>query len=306
MHQAQVTECGQAPKYVSAGHLPPPEEGELRVKVKYAGLHRVVRSRAAGSHYSAGPLPHIPGIDGIGTTKDGRTVYFFSFATGTYSEDINIPERAVFELPEGLDPVTTAATVNPATSSWMAFRTRVSAGVKPGFTVLILGATSASGRLAAIFAKELGAGHVIGAARNEAAMKDIPQLDERIVIAEKVEDTDFSTVGDVDVIIDYVYGPLTLHLFKALKSSRPTDYVHIGVLSGVMDIDVPGAILRSKDIALRGSGVGAWTMSDVGAQMPEMLKALKQVPKQPVKVVKLSEVEAEWKTQSKERVVFEV
>lgn len=303
MHQAQVTTWGQPPKYVEVPVPPPPSDDEIRVKVIASGLHRVVRSRAADTHYSSGSLPHVPGIDGVGATEDGRTVYFSSFSVGALSEEVNIPKRAVCDVPDGLEPVTAAGMINPAMSSWMGFKARTT-GLKKGFSVLILGATSASGRLAIPLARTLGAGRVIGAARSKAAMDGIEGIDEKVVIAEKVEETDFSALGDVDVVIDYVYGPLTLHLFNSLKSSRPVQYVHIGALSGDMEMSVPGAVLRSKDITMRGSGPGAWAMAEVLKEMPALLEALKHVPKQPIKVVKLSEVEEQWEREEKERVVF--
>lgn len=303
MHQAQVTTWGEAPRYVSVAAPPPPAADELRVKVLASGLHRVVRSRAAGSHYSSGPLPHVPGIDGVGTTPDGEPVYFSSFSVGAMSEEVNVPKRSVCAVPEGLDPIKAAGMINPAMSSWMGLKARTSR-LEPGFSVLVLGVTSASGRLAVPLARAMGAGRVMGAARNKAAMDAMEGLDEKIVIAEKPEDTDFGALGEVDVVLDYVYGALTLHLFNAIKTPRPVDYVHIGALSGEMEMNVPGAILRSKDITIRGSGPGAWQMSAVLKEMPALLEALKHVPEQPIKVTKLSEVESQWDKPETERVVF--
>ena len=40
------------------------------------------------------------------------------------------------------------------------------------------------------------------------------------------------------------------------------------------------------------------------ANTPTLLSALKDVPEQPVKTVKLADVEAEWNKTSSERVVF--
>ena len=237
----------------------------------------MVRSRAAAKHYSSGALPHVPGIDGVGTTDDGQTVYFSSFATGSLSEYMNMPKKSVIPLPQGLGPVQTAGSVNPAMSSWMAFKSRT-INLPREFTVLILGATSASGRVAIPLARSLGAKRIIGAARNKAAL-DILDLDDTILIDDDASKTDFSTLGDVDVVLDYVFGPLAAQLFDSLKTTKPVQYVHVGALS-MQDINLSGAALRSKNLTIRGSGPGAWSPQELNAVMPELLQALKDVPEQ--------------------------
>ncbi|KAK5172660.1 uncharacterized protein LTR77_002780 [Saxophila tyrrhenica] len=301
MHQAQVTEWGQAPKYIEVVDLPSPAADEVRIRVLAAGTHQVVRSRASGTHYTSGQLPHVPGIDGTGTTDDGKLVYFSSFDTGSFSEYVNMDKRRALPVPDGLDPVQVAGITNPAMSSWMALKARTN-DLPKDFTVLIVGATSASGRVAIPLARGLGAKRVIGAARNKAAL-DTLGLDETVIIANEPEKTDFSTLGDVDVILDYVYGPVTIHLFNSLKSHRPVQYVEIGGLDST-EMMLPSSILRSKNITIRGSGPGAWSMQEVVETMPDMLTALKDVPEQPVKTVKLADVEKKWNNAGSERLVF--
>ncbi|KAK5110329.1 hypothetical protein LTR85_001282 [Meristemomyces frigidus] len=300
MHQAQVSEWGQAPKYVEAAEPDVPGPEEIRVKVKAVGVHHVVRSRAAGKHYSSGKPPHVPGIDGVGTTESGETVYWTSFDVGSMAEYVNLPKRNTRPLPEGIDPIQAAGCVNPAMSSWMAIKARTT-NLPPDFTVLILGATSASGRVANPLARALGAKRVIGAARNKSALHTLG-LDASIVIEDDPGKTDFSTLGDVDVVLDYVYGPLTVHLFKSLKSSRPVQYVHIGGLSA-QDISLPGAVLRSKNLTIRGSGPGAWSLAEVAQTLDQLLAAVKDIPKQPVKVVELKNIETAWGEAGSERLV---
>ena len=302
MHQAQISEWGQPPKYTEVPEPPAPGPDEVRIELIASGLHRVVLSRASGNHYSSGSLPHVPGIDGVGTVDDGKNVYFSSFSVGSMAEYVDVPKRSVMELPQGVDPVKAAGITNPAMSSWMAMKTRTT-NLPKDFSVLILGATSASGRVAIPLAKSLGAKRIVGGARNKAALEKLG-LDESIIIADEPSKTDFSTVGDVDVILDYIYGPLTSHLFSSLQTSKPVDYVHIGGLGGAMEITLPGAILRSKTLTIKGSGPGAWSMQEVGQHLPEMLKALKDVPEQPVKVAKLADVESEWSSSGSERLVF--
>ncbi|KAK4580450.1 hypothetical protein LTR86_000653 [Recurvomyces mirabilis] len=304
MHQAQVEAWGSAPRYISVPDLSPPAEDEIRIKVLAAGVHQVVRSRATGKHYTSGTPPHIPGVDGIGETEDGKKVYWFSMDRGCFANWVNMPKRNIRMLPEGTDPVQAAAVINPALSSWMAFKSRVNLPLPQGFSVLILGATSASGRVAVEIARSFGAGRVVGVARDGGKLGSVEGLDERIVVGEKVEETDFSKLGDVDVILDYVYGPLAAHCLASLKSRRPTSYVHIGMLSG-QDLVLPGAVIRSKNLTIRGSGPGSWAMHEMAESIDGLLGLVKGIPKQPVKVAKLSDIETVWGEGVKEgRLVF--
>lgn len=303
INTAQVTSWSNPPVYTTTT-LPAPTPSQLRLKVLASGLHQVVRSRASGKHYSSGPLPHVPGIDGIGEAEDGKRYYFTTFAPGaggSFASAINVEARRCIELPEGMDAVQTAALVNPALSSWMAMKTRA-ADLPEGFTVLVLGATSASGRLAIELARALGAKRVVGAASNLATLSKLG-LDETVVVNDDPSKTDFGSLGHVDLVLDYIYGPLTAHLFASIRTEEPMQYVHIGGLSG-QDLVLPGAVLRSKDITIRGSGPGAWGLGDAMRVLPEMLQALKGIEKQPVREVALADVEKEWTREGGERVVF--
>src|SRR4051794_28126023 len=85
MHAAVVNAWGQPPQYQSFS-LPDPAPNQVRIKIIAAGLHGLVRSRAAGKHYSTmnTPPPHIPGTDGVGrVVATGELVYFTSFANAT-------------------------------------------------------------------------------------------------------------------------------------------------------------------------------------------------------------------------------
>ncbi|KXT04819.1 hypothetical protein AC578_9717 [Pseudocercospora eumusae] len=303
MYQAQIQSWGSNPECIQVPDLPQPGPEEVHIKVLAVGVHRVVRSRASGRHYSSGQLPHVPGVDGIGTiTSTHQKCYFFSMTSPIMSEYLNLPKTSVFPLPDDTDPVHFAASVNPAMSSWMAFKGRTS-GLQEGFTCLVLGATSASGRMAIPLARALGAGKVIGAARNREALNSLG-LNQTIVIQDEAENTDFSNLDDVDVVIDYVYGGLAAHLLRSLKTPKPVQYVHVGALSGEMELGVPGEILRAKDLTIRGSGPGAWDMKGFAKTLPELLEAVPKVSKQATKVVSFVDIEKEWDHKGPERLVF--
>ncbi|KAG9232622.1 hypothetical protein BJ875DRAFT_505880 [Amylocarpus encephaloides] len=309
MHQAQVTTWGHPPTLVTLPDppLPSPDSDTIQLHLLATGLHRVVRSRASGKHFTANTLPHIPGVDGVGRAQDGKLYYFTTFTAtgGSFASIINVPKAMTRSLPEGLDPVRAAALVNPSMASWMALRKRSDVAAlgqrEGGFTVLIVGVTTASGQIAISNSRSLGATRVIGLARNASRLATL-DLDVRIQTS-SVTETDFTSLGDVDIILDFIYGPLTLHLLNSLKSTVPTEYVQIGTMADP-NLELPGALLRSKDITLRGSAPGAWTMRDLGMETEGMLRALVGVKNVEVGVVKLGDAERIWGRDGGERVVF--
>jgi len=307
--RAVIHEWGSAPKFMQVP-LSEPSSDMVRVKVIAAGVHAVVRGRAAGKHYSCKELPHVPGVDGVGIIEDTNQMVYFLSMEGTLSEEVNVPKENVTALPEGSDPIQVAAMTNPAAAAWMPLAGPAIGDLPKDFTAMILGATSASGRLAISFARSLGAKRIIGVARNKEKLECIEGLDETIVAQEDAKKTDFSTVGDVDVVVDYVYGPLCLHLLESLKCNVPCTYVNVGGLSG-SDLNLPSHFLRSKKLRMVGAGMGSWSTAEWNAQTPAALEALKQTDRssQAITVKPLKDVEKEWNATSTEgegRLVFQM
>ncbi|KAJ8124342.1 hypothetical protein O1611_g9299 [Lasiodiplodia mahajangana] len=307
MHIAQVREWSEGPKYVTVDDAPAPAENQIQLRVLAAGLHQVVRSRASGTHYSARGLPHNVGIDCVGRdVATGELYYCINMVRGfgSFAELITVPRDVVHPIPDTVDPASFAASVNPAMSSWLALTQRAS-NLPKGFTVLILGATSASGRLAALVAKALGAGKVIGVARNEATLAKIEGLDEYIVQKDTITDTDFSQV-ECDVVIDYVYGDLALHALSTLKIQRPLQYIIVGGLSR-KEVAIPPAILRSRDITVRGSGPGAVGLEVIQKEIKSLVPAMTGWNLLDAQSIPLKDIEAAWQDKSlasKGRLVF--
>jgi NADPH:quinone reductase-like Zn-dependent oxidoreductase len=300
MHSAVITAWGESPKYTEVP-VPSPSSDEVPVKVLGAGLHVVVRSIASGKHYASGSAPYTPGVDGVGRRlSDNKLVYFISFPGGGYQEILNVERRKMVELPEGVDPYQVAGYANPALSSWMALTARTK-DLPENFSVLVMGSTSASGRVAVEVARVLGAGKVIGMSRNKETLAEVG-VDEMIVLDDDVSKTDCSAAAGVDVILDYLYGSVAEHVLSTVNFTRPVQYVHIGGLAGT-EMVLPGHVLRSKDITVRGAGPGSWSREAMRPQIPKILNAFKTFKKHEIKVVPLSEIGEHWDNK-KERVVF--
>ena len=304
---AVVNTWGESPKYQSID-LPQPTETQVRIKVLAAGLHNLVRSRATGRHFTTANTspPHIPGTDGVGTIiPSGKLVYFNSLTapTGSFTEEINVEEKDVFELPDGADPDAIAVLVNPVMSSWMALTTR--AGVVPGqkeaFSVAIVGATGVSGQAAVQVAKAMGAKKVVAIGKPGAKLEKTVELGAtaKIVLSEKTDETDFAEAADVDVVLDYLWGGVANAVLPGIIAKRKNKsqrliWVEIGALAGD-NVQISGALLRKANVALVGCGPGSWTFPELNAQMPEMLTSMvENQMKADYVAEKLAEVETWW------------
>jgi NADPH2:quinone reductase len=294
-----------------------PGEGEVILQVRAAGLHPVVKALASGSHYSGkGEVPVVPGIDGVGILPDGRRVYitFPRKPWGSMCERTIAPLSKCLPLPEVLDDVQAAAIVNPGMSAWLSLKER--AGLAPGETVLVLGATGVAGHLAIQAARHLGAGRVIGAGRN---VESLAAEDVDCVIAlsqpeDEVRDA-FSAEAQkgIDVVIDYLWGRPTELLLAALSrefrasGSRLTRLVEVGESAG-KTITLPGATLRSIDLKLLGSGFGSVPLERVLDAIPTLLSlAAAGIMRIPVEPVPLAQAQEAWtRVEKGRRIVFTV
>jgi len=180
-------------------------------------------------------------------------------------------------LPDGLDDATAAAMANPGMSAWAALVHR--AGFKAGETVLINGATGSAGRLAVQIARYLGAKKVIATGRNAQALASLDADATVQLTADEGELTQTlatHAAGQIDVVIDYLWGNSAEKLLKALAKyspgTTPVRYVQVGSLSG-QEISLPGAVLRSSPIQLMGSGIGSLSLPALVQATGEMLNA---------------------------------
>lgn len=204
MHAAVVTDYAKPPEYAEYPDPVAPGPDEEVAEVVAAALHPLVRSIADGSHYtSTGDLPMVPGVDAVVRDADGA-LHYAQFAPGGIG---SLAERAVLRLdrsvplPEDADAVAVAAGVNAVMSSWLALRKRTS--MRPGVNVLVVGATGSAGRAAVQVAQRFGAGTVVAAARDEAALAELGALgaDRTLLLDELGE------APETDIVLDYLWGP---------------------------------------------------------------------------------------------------
>jgi NADPH:quinone reductase-like Zn-dependent oxidoreductase len=275
MKAAVVSSFDSAPRYQDFPVPAPADDDELLVDVLAAGLHPRVRSQADGSHYtSTDALPLVPGVDGVGRGPDGLLRYFVLPDTtmGAMAEQTVIDTRRSIVLPDGTDPVTVAAAMNPAMSSWVALRQRVS--FQAGQDVLVLGATGNAGQLAIQVAQRLGAGQIIAAGRDPGRLAALPALGATATVLLGREDTAdrlAKAAADVDIVLDYLWGQPAADAMIAIITNRadrgrPLSWIEIGSVAGPTAA-VPSAALRAARLQLVGSGQGSVSTREYLAEL---------------------------------------
>ena len=315
MKAAVVRQAGQAPVYTDFTD-PVAGDGVVRVKVSASALSPITKSRASGAHYSSdGTFPLVPGIDGTGTLDDGTRVYFVmpEAPFGGMAEYCLVEATRCIPLPAALDDVKAAAMAIPGMSSWAAFVER--AKLAKGETVLINGATGASGRLAVQIAKHLGAGKVIATGRDEETLQSLRGYGADVTIGLTRDRASLETElrhqfrAGVDVVLDYLWGPSAELILAAAADvapdAVPIRFIGIGSVSAPT-IALPSAVIRSTAIELMGSGLGS-------VPMPRVFHAIAQVLNAAVpagfriesKIAPLRELATSWAAQvGRARTVF--
>jgi len=286
--------------------------GEVIVRVHAASLKNVDKAIASGSHYHRHPdLPFVCGLDGVGVLDDGTRV----FCGGSRPPYGMMAERSVVSrawcvpVPDEVDDVSAAALPNPALSSWLPLVWR--AQLKPGETVVVLGATGVAGQLAVQIAKHLGAGRVVAAGRNRHVLDKLPALGADAIVALDQSDRELTAAfvreanqTPFDIILDYLWGHPTTVLLDALtghdlnaESSR-TRLVEIGEMAGPT-ISLSAAALRSSGIEIYGSGGGGIPHTAIFDAFPN-LWALAADGKLRIDTepVPLADVESAWQRQA--------
>jgi NADPH:quinone reductase-like Zn-dependent oxidoreductase len=309
---AVVSSFDTPPRYQEFPVPAPAGDHEMLVDVLAAGLHPRVRSQASGSHYtSTDELPLVPGIDGVGRGPDGRLRYFVLPDTtmGAMAAQTVIDTRRSIVLPADTDPVTVAAAMNPAMSSWVALRQRVS--FQAGQDVLVLGATGNAGQLAVQVARLFGAGQVIAACPDAGRLAGLTALGATATVP-LADGTDLlgKTAAEVDVVLDYLWGEpaaaaMVAVLTQRADRSKPLTWIQIGSVAGAT-APIPSAALRAARLQIVGSGQGSVGPREYVAELPALAQAIASGALDvDARAVPLADVEQAWAdADAKHRVVL--
>lgn len=219
--------------------------GQAVVTVLAAGLNPVDLKQAADG---AGALPRVVGNEAVVRLGGAR-----GYAERTVSPHGSLAERAVvdpalvIDLPGQVSDADALAIGIAGLAAWVSLET--AAGLQPGETVVVLGASGSVGQVAVQAARLLGARRVVAAGRDRAALSRSLGLgaDEAVELGGPDDAAALldATAGGADVVLDPVFGP---PLVQALHATRlGARVVSIGS-SAQPEATVPFAALRGRSM----------------------------------------------------------
>lgn len=191
---------------------PVPGPGEVVIDVAAAGINFLDGLMVQGKYQTKPPFPFSPGSEVSGRIRAvGEGVTGFapgdrvaSFCrVGGYAEAVSAPANQTYPLPDAVDFVPAAGFLITYGTSYHALKDR--AQIRPGETLLVLGAAGGVGLTAVELGKVMGA-HVIAAASSA----------EKLALAK-----DYGA----DELIDYSQGGLRDQV-KALTGGRGVDVIY--------------------------------------------------------------------------------
>jgi NADPH:quinone reductase-like Zn-dependent oxidoreductase len=309
MKAAVIFQKGEMPQYTEFPEPVVKNDDEILISVKAAAIKHFDKARASGRHYSAvhgKQNATVIGGDGVGLLADGTRVFAFG-SNGMIAEKAVIEKNRMIKLPEGIDDATAAALPNAVAGSAMALRFR--AGMQPGETVLINGATGFTGKIAVQIAKHYGAKKIIVTGRNEETLKSLLALGADEIVSIKQDDEQFIAQlkeihnnTPIDIIIDYLWGHTAELILSSLKGkglfTHKVRFVSVGAVTGEK-IQLSAENLRSVDLQLSGSGLGSWTKDEMQQLFSEIFPEMFQLAadnklKVETEKVSLTDIEKLW------------
>jgi len=248
MRAAVLTAPGEPP---APGEFDDPEaDGEnVVLEVLVAGINPIDLAIAAGKVPArAHEHPAIPGLEGVGEL-DGRRYYFDAPVApfGAIAERALVERDSLIEVPDELDPGLAVSLGVAGFAAWLALTWR--AELRPGEGVLVLGASGVVGQIAVQAARLLGAGKVVAAARDEAALERardelgadaVVQLGGEGDLTERLRE---AVGGGYDVVVDPLWGGPALAALAALN--RDGRLVAIGNAASET-LELPGRDFRNR------------------------------------------------------------
>ncbi len=236
-----------------------PNETQILVKIKAAGVNPVDTYVRSGNHATAPKLPFTPGKDGAGIVesvgievakvKTGDRVYLANSVSGTYAEYALAEENQIYKLPENVSFEQGAGVAVPyATSFWALFD---KGKPEKGETILIHGASGGVGIAAIQHAKHFGL-KIIGTASSEEGKRLIKEQGADFVF-------DHSAPNYLDEILEATNSDganIILEMLANVNLNNDLNLVakkgRIVVIGNRGEITINPRLIMNKDAAIRG------------------------------------------------------
>jgi NADPH2:quinone reductase len=227
-----------------------------------------------GASYALTPaLPFTPGQEVLGTVtasgSDGPqpgsrliAVTAFYNGHGGFAEEALVLESSCFPAPQTLPPADAAGFAIPYHTAWLGLVRR--GGLRPGDTVVVLGAAGGSGAAAVALAGALG-GRVIAVARGEDKAAFLRELGAERVVDSDADDLagalrDASGGAGADIVFDTVGGAPAKQAMRALANEGRL--LAVGFASGTWAEPKIAALVQANT-SIVGVYVGAYERAQV-------------------------------------------
>ncbi len=215
----QISEFG-GPDAMELVELPDPVPGpdQTLVRVVRAGVNFADTLTTRNEYVAAQQLPLVPGVELVGTTPEGIRVAAI-VPNGAYAELAAVDVAALVRIPDAVDDDEAAALLVQGLSADAMLR--VSAGLRPGETVVVNAAAGGTGSLVVQIAHQLGAGRVIGLASSPEKRDLVLELGADAAIDSRGDHLTEAVIeanggAPVDVIVETAGGPAFDQCLEAL------------------------------------------------------------------------------------------
>ncbi len=261
-------------------HAPLPATGQVLVEVKAAGINFPDILMISGEYQVKTAPPFVPGNELAGIVEAvGKGVSRFAAgdhviatpAGGAFAEKCVVDQHLCLPLPDKLSFEQGAGFTITYATSYHAFRQ--STALKPGETVLVLGAAGGVGATAVEIARALGA-KVIAAASSDERLEFARQAgaDELVNYSQvSLRDAVKELTGGkgVDVVFDPVGGDLAQQALRSLAWHGR--YLVIGFACGEIP-QFPANIALLKEASIIGVWWGTWAENHPPEAQTNMLE----------------------------------
>jgi NADPH2:quinone reductase len=254
----------QAPPAPGERPAPLAVEGKAVIELRAASLNPADLAIASGS-FPAGspPVPYVPGIEGVGSILQsdrfapGTRVWACGrglgvASDGTFAEQFVASDDVLVEVPADAGDLLAGAIGVIGVAAWMPLTWL--APVRPGESVLVLGATGNVGSVAVQAAKILGAGRVVAVGRDAERLAHVRELGADGTVELGGDDFRERLAAAVDgapptVVLDALWGP---PLEAALAVAGPGGrIVHVGQ-SAAPTATIASGLVRGKQLQILG------------------------------------------------------
>lgn len=262
--RAVVCKTFGAPETLAVEDIPAPQPapGQVLIDVKAAGINFPDSLFIAGKYQVKPPLPFVPGLElsgvvravgeGVGGLTPGQRVAAHPESGGAFAAQVVVAAGRVFPIPDTLDFVTAAGFLISYGTSQHALKDR--GQLKPGETLLVLGAAGGIGLTAVELGKAMGA-RVIAAASSPEKLALCREYGADETIDYSREDLrarikELTGGRGIDVVYDPVGGPYTEPVVRSL--AREGRYLVLGFAAGEIP-KIPLNLVLLKTSAIVGA-----------------------------------------------------